>query len=123
MVSGAAARLIAAKPDLVPDQVKALLVAGAVDLPDHKSSDGAGRIDLRRSLVAPVPSAEAAKQRFEPAVLDLEKLRRELAQDDDGAVGPGSQWNGRRWSGRRWSGRRWSGRRWSGVTWSDGTAG
>ena len=111
VTSGLAARLIQARPWLNPDQVKALLVAGAVDLRDPRSADGAGRIDLRRSLMAPVPDPEAARQRFEPAVLDLEKLRRELA-DDDEALGPGAQWNGRRWSGRRWSGRRWSGVSW-----------
>jgi serine protease AprX len=111
VTSGVVARLISARPWLVPDQVKALLVAGAVDLPDPRSADGSGRIDLRRSLAAPTPDRDAAKQRYEPSVLDLEKLRREL-RDDDEALGPGAQWNGRRWSGRRWSGRRWSGVKW-----------
>jgi serine protease AprX len=113
VTSGVAARLIAARPWLDPDQVKALLVAGAVDLVDPRSADGAGRIDLRRSLAARTPDREAARQRWAPAVLDLEKLRREL-DEDDSALGPGAQWNGRRWSGRRWSGRRWSG-----VSWID----
>jgi serine protease AprX len=111
VTSALAARLIDARPWLNPDQVKALLVAGAVDLPDPRSADGAGRVDLRRSLALPTPDAEAVKQRWEPAVLDLRKLRREL-DDDDEALGPGAQWNGRRWSGRRWSGRRWSGAKW-----------
>jgi serine protease AprX len=111
VTSGLAARLIDARPWLNPDQVKALLVAGAVDLPDPRSADGSGRVDLRRSLALPTPDAEAVKQRWEPAVLDLRKLRREL-DDDDEALGPGAQWNGRRWSGRRWSGRRWSGAKW-----------
>ena len=111
ITSGLAARLIAARPWLAPDQVKALLVDGAVDLVDPWFADGAGRIDLRRSLSAPVPDLADVRQRFQPAVLDLEKLRREL-EDDDGAFGPGAQWKGRRWSGRRWSGRRWSGAQW-----------
>jgi len=111
VTSGLVARIIHARPWLNPDQVKALLVAGAVNLPDPRSADGAGRVDLRRSLAAPTPDAEAAKQRFAPAVLDLQKLREELAEND-GALGPGAQWNGRRWSGRRWSGRRWSGAKW-----------
>ena len=111
VTSGLAARLIDARPWLNPDQVKALLVEGAVDLPDPRSADGAGRIDLRRSLALPTPAAWDVKQRWEPAVLNLEKLRREL-DDDDEALGPGAQWNGRRWSGRRWSGRRWSGAKW-----------
>jgi serine protease AprX len=118
VTSGVAARLLSARPALTPDQLKALLVAGAVDLVDPRSADGAGRVDLRRSLAAAVPSREAARQLWAPAILDLRALRRELAEDDNGQVGRGSQWNGRRWSGRRWSGRRWSGRRWSGASWS-----
>ena len=112
VTSGLAARLIAARPWLVPDQVKALLVAGAVDLPDPRSADGAGRVDLRRTLALPTPDREAVRQRWAPSVLDLDKLREELDGDDDPALGPGAQWNGRRWSGRRWSGRRWSGASW-----------
>ncbi|HEX5619290.1 MAG TPA: S8 family serine peptidase [Solirubrobacteraceae bacterium] len=111
VTSGLAARLIAARPWLNPDQVKAMLMDGAVDLPDPRSADGAGRVDLRRTLALPTPDAWAVKQRWEPAVLDLRKLEREL-DDDDEALGPGAQWNGRRWSGRRWSGRRWSGAKW-----------
>jgi serine protease AprX len=110
VTSGIVARLIAARPWMNPDQVKALLMDGAVDLPDPRSADGAGRVDLRRSLAAPTPDADEVRQRWEPAVLDLEKLRRELRDDDE--LGPGAQWNGRRWSGRRWSGRRWSGAKW-----------
>jgi serine protease AprX len=111
ITSGLVARLIAARPWLAPDQVKALLMDGAVDLPDTRSADGAGRIDLRRSLLEPVPALADVRQLFAPAVLDLQKLRRELAEED-GALGPGAQFGGRRWSGRRWSGRRWSGAKW-----------
>jgi serine protease AprX len=111
VTSGVVARLLSAKPWLNPDQVKATLAQSAVDLPDPRSADGAGRVDLRRALALPTPDADAVKQRFQPAVLDLEKLKRELS-DDDSALGPGAQWSGRRWSGRRWSGRRWSGAKW-----------
>ncbi len=112
ITSGLVARLLSAKPWLNPDQVKATLTRSAVDLPDPRSADGAGRVDLRRALELPTPDAGQVAQRFEPAVLDLNKLRRELMQDDDD-LGPGAQWNGRRWSGRRWSGRRWSGAKWT----------
>ena len=111
ITSGVAARLIAARPSLNPDQVKALLVAGAVDLPDPRSADGAGRVDLRRSLALPTPDADAVKQRWALSVLDMDRLRRELNGHDED-LGPAAQWNGRRWSGRRWSGRRWSGAKW-----------
>ena len=112
ITSGLVARLLSAKPWLNPDQVKATLIQSAVDLPDPRSADGAGRVDLRRALGLPTPDADSVAQRFEPAVLDLNKLRRELMHGDDD-LGPGAQWNGRRWSGRRWSGRRWSGAKWT----------
>ncbi len=49
VVSGLAARLLAQRPGLTNDQLKALLRAGAVDLADPASADGAGRVDLARS--------------------------------------------------------------------------
>ena len=111
VTSGLVARLLSAKPWLNPDQVKAVLTQSAVDLPDARIADGFGRIDLRRALALPTPDAATVAQRFTPAQLDVDKLRRELA-DDGTEMGPGAQWNGRRWSGRRWSGRRWSGAKW-----------
>jgi serine protease AprX len=111
VTSGVAARVLSARPDLNPDQLKAVLTSGAVDLRDPRSADGAGRIDLRRALAVPTPSPADARQRFAPSVLDIDKVKRELGIDDDG-MGPGAQWEGRRWSGRRWSGRRWSGDSW-----------
>ena len=111
VTSGLVARLLSAKPWLNPDQVKAVLTQSAIDLPDPRIADGFGRIDLRGALALPTPDAVAVAQRFTPAQLDLDKLRRELT-DDGSEMGPGAQWNGRRWSGRRWSGRRWSGAKW-----------
>ena len=117
VVSGIVARLLSAKPELAPDQVKALLKAGAVDLPDPREADGAGRVDLKRTLAAPVPAAESVRQTWEPAYLDRRGLARALHDNDEYATG------GAEWSGRRWSGRRWSGRRWSGASWIDSLVG
>jgi serine protease AprX len=120
VVSGLVARLLEARPDLTPDQVKALLRAGAVDLPADVSADGAGRVDLARALALPTPPAAA--QPFEPAVLDLNALWSDLMDEASGtapAVGTGENgWTGRSWSGRSWSGRSWSGRSWSGSDWN-----
>jgi serine protease AprX len=121
VVSGLAALLLEARPELTPNQLKALLKAGAVDLPADVSADGAGRVDLARSLALPTPSIEESAQPFEPAVLDLHALWEDLFDEATGeapGVGTGENgWTGRRWSGRSWSGRSWSGRRWSGSDW------
>jgi serine protease AprX len=123
VVSGLVALMLEARPDLTPNQVKALLKAGAVDLPADVSADGSGRVDLARSLALETPSAEAAAQPFEPAVRDLHALWQDLFDEATGSapgVGTGENgWTGRRWSGRSWSGRSWSGRSWSGADWGD----
>jgi serine protease AprX len=116
VVTGVAARLLSVHPELTPDQLKAMLVAGAVNLPDPREADGAGRVDLERSLAAPVPSADAARQTWLPAIINRRALLRAVFDNDEYEAG-GAEWAGRRWSGRRWSGRRWSGRRWSGASW------
>ncbi|HYI19392.1 MAG TPA: S8 family serine peptidase [Solirubrobacteraceae bacterium] len=121
VISGLAALLIEARPDLSPNQLKALLRAGAVDLPDDVSADGRGLANLANSLTVPTPSPETAAQPFARAVLDLRILWSDLISESMGegrTIGAGENgWTGRRWSGRRWSGRRWSGRRWSSDEW------
>jgi len=118
VVSGVAARLLSARPWLSPDQLKAVLVAGAVDLPDPRDADGAGRVDLSRSLAARVPNTYEARQGWEPARPSPRSIARAFVDPDEYEAGD-AEWAGRRWSGRRWSGRRWSGRRWSGASWID----
>jgi serine protease AprX len=122
VVSGLVALMLEARPDLTPNQVKALLKAGAVDLPADVSADGAGRVDLARSLTLETPGHADAAQSFQPAMLDLYALWTDLRDEARGTapgVGTGENgWTGRRWSGRSWSGRSWSGRSWSGGDWS-----
>jgi serine protease AprX len=114
VVSGLSALLLSARPDLDPDQLKALLERGAhaVAVPggpgEVAAAAGSGSVDLDRSLALPAPRTE---QRFPAAVLDL-------FGPGGRDMGPGSaEWAGRRWSGRRWSGFKWAGRRWSGAAW------
>ena len=42
-------------------------MVGAVDLPDPREADGAGRVDLARTLAAPVPDDASVRQGWEPA--------------------------------------------------------
>ena len=110
VVSGVAARLLQQRPNLTNDQLKALLEAGAAEVPGPAAATGAGRVDLARSAELRTPPRGRSKQRFPAAVLDLDGLEQE--------VGAGDFWDGRRWSGMKWSGRRWSGMKWAGMKWS-----
>jgi len=113
VVSGIAARLLGQRPELTNDQLKALLRAGAVDLADPPSADGAGRVDLARSEALPTPGPSV--QRWPVATPDLKRLfKRGKRELETGAT----SWNGRRWSGMKWSGRRWSGMKWAGMKWN-----
>jgi serine protease AprX len=122
VVSGLAAQLLQQRPWLSPDQVKALLVSGAVPVGgDTKSAEGAGEVDAAASGAQPAPSASSAAQRFPLAVLDLRRLR-SVGSHRHSAIGDdrwaGSTWSGSTWSGSTWSGSTWSGSTWSGSTWS-----
>ena len=56
VVSGAAALLLSQRPDLTPDQVKALLTGTARSLPGATTAQqGAGLIDLAAAMNAPTP--------------------------------------------------------------------
>jgi serine protease AprX len=111
VVSGLAALLLERRPGLSPDQVKALLRAGAGHVAGGVAATGAGRVDAAASAALGTPDRGAVAQRFPDAVLDLRQLEHR-GRDKDRVGAGAAQWNGRRWSGRRWSGRRWSGAEW-----------
>jgi len=120
VVSGAAALLIAQRPALSPDQVKALLRSGARPLAGADAwLQGAGAIDVAASSAAVAPRV---RQSFLPARIGgwlRQSPRIQYAVENlKGSRWSGSRWSGSRWSGSRWSGSRWSGSRWSGSRWS-----
>jgi serine protease AprX len=146
VVSGVAALLLEQRPDLAPDQVKALLEDGAsiVDAPGggaplpikpERKGRGHGRGHGRDVVVSdpgtattdPVEAAEGAGlvNGGRSAALPAPGLP-DVTQTWPPAVDTGvfDQRGGpmhagdTRWAGRRWSGRTWSGRTWSGRTWS-----
>jgi hypothetical protein len=128
VVSGLVAQLLQQRPGLSPDQVKALLVSGAVPVDGaDASAEGAGEADAAGSAAQPTPSASAVAQSFPRAVLDLRRLNltgtnRHSAIGDDrwaGSTWSGSTWSGSTWSGSTWSGSTWSGSTWSAASWGD----
>ncbi len=139
VVSGAAALLISDRPDLSPDQVKALLMSTASRLPDASTeAQGSGLIDVAKALEARAPtlnqdwerstgsgSLEAARGSVH---LALDGATLEGERDIFGATwdGPawgelaarGLSWEGGTWNGHAWTGLSWSGLSWSGLSWS-----
>jgi serine protease AprX len=140
VVSGAAALLISQRPELTPDQVKALLTRTAEPIPGATTAQqGAGLVDLATAKDTATPAD--AKQTFavSTGVGSLEAARgsvhvtvggREIRGEVDvrgkafdvrkWATGlrNGGNWNGMSWSGMSWSGMSWSGMSWSGMSWS-----
>jgi serine protease AprX len=136
VVSGAAALLLQQRPNLTPDQLKALLVSTARPLKHATQAEqGAGVLAVEAARAAKTPTA--ATQAWPTATgtgsLELARGSAHLS-DPDGVALTGEQdvfgqaWDGRMWSGRMWSGdswtadgwlgRMWSGRMWSGDNWT-----
>jgi serine protease AprX len=125
VVSGAAALLLQENPNLTPDQVKALLVAGANPVPGASSlTEGAGLVNVGAAAALPVPDAV---QQFPSASLSaiLNAARSSNVQVDPGGTGKNlaaNRWSANRWSANRWSANRWSANRWSDSSWGDPTS-
>jgi serine protease AprX len=147
IVSGAVATLLSQRPELTPDQVKALLMQTAVPLPNADPvAQGAGLINLKEAREAKTETIAGAVQTWprSSGLGSLELARGSVAVEDDqillqgeqtifgdawdptvwtasswdGTSWSGGQWTGRTWSGDCWCGASWAGRTWSGRTWS-----
>jgi serine protease AprX len=142
VATGLVASLLEARPNLTPDQVKAVLQATAKKVPGSVlAAQGAGMVDLESALALP---AVATTQAFPSStgLGSLEKARGtshvsldgvELEGEKDvqsGAWVPGiwaplsragTAWFGGVWNGQVWAGDGWllGGTDWSGRTWRD----
>lgn len=140
VTSGAAAVLKAARPDLSPDQVKALVTGTAYDVTGSARATGAGGLDLAAAEAAPAPAVSAPRGRGrgnDPVLSDSANAwaayLQALADDDPAAaanawaqLSPAArQWAARQWAGldeaaRQWAARQWAARQWAGdaETWA-----
>ena len=144
VTSGAAALLLSQRPNLTPDQVKAILTSTARTLPGADAlAQGSGLINLKGALTAPTPSCtECQNFTTSDGTGSLEGARGSLhltqaippgdspkpfanvqlvltgEQDIFGHPWDGNSWSGNSWSGNSWSGGNWNGNSWSGNSWS-----
>ncbi|MDQ3660123.1 MAG: S8 family serine peptidase [Actinomycetota bacterium] len=129
VVSGAAALLLDKRPELSPDQVKALLTSTASHLRNADPvAQGDGALDLKAAAAARTPEAiqehvpsdgtgslEAARGSTH-VEMDGDALSGE--QDIFGEAWDGVTWARNSWSGTSWSGGLWNSEVWAGDSWS-----
>jgi hypothetical protein len=146
VAAGVAALVIQARPTITPDQLKALLKATAVPLPNaDKRAQGSGLVNLakiaRNQVMTPIAaqlwglstgtgSLEAARGSLHLVAADGTELRGEQDIFGEpwngvlwsttslaGASWVGGQWNANAWSGNAWSANAWSGNAWEANAW------
>jgi serine protease AprX len=144
VVAGAAALLLEQRPELTPDQVKALLTGTAKALPSgDRKAQGNGLIDLAAASAAATPNAVQTWERA-TGTGSLDKSRGTAIVKHKGKELRGeTDFTGKKWdapkfakmlkkaaegkgplkgavsaSGLSWSGLSWSGLSWSGLSWS-----
>jgi serine protease AprX len=124
VVSGAVALLLERRPELAPDQVKALLRSSAAALTGvGAEAQGNGRVDVAAALAAATPDPVAVRQIFPPARLNgsILYLLRGVSGRRQAEVEPvspeGAKWSGAKWGGSSWGGSSWGGSSWGGSSW------
>jgi serine protease AprX len=138
VASGVVALLLAARPELTPDQVKALLVSTAAPLPTGDANrQGAGR--LRYHVAVATPAPEATQELTATGLGSIEASRGgvnvvAMCNDEptviageidvqceawDPEAWTASDWTGEAWTGVSWKGADWTGVSWKNIAWSD----
>ncbi len=139
VVSGAAALLLQQRPDLTPDQVKALLTSSADRLDWVLTTlQGGGMLDVAAAAAAPTPDAvqtwprstglgslDAARGTIR-VTLDGAPISGEITAFGDGwdavvrldLIGTSGAWTDGAFSGSSWTGSSWTGSSWTGSSWT-----
>jgi serine protease AprX len=127
VTSGAVALLLQKRPTLTPDQVKAVLMATANPLPKVTSyAKGAGELNIKAAVGAPVPSAYTQLWPRSTGTGSLEQARGTAhVTDPDAGVDltgetdiMGQPWNAAAWAANATSGTAWTGGTWNGSVWT-----
>ena len=145
VVSGAAALLLSYRPELTPDQIKALLRNTAAPIPNWSEAyQGRGLINIVAAAKTPTPdNAEQTWERstglgsleasrgtqhvnLDGVVLEGEMTAFGTKWDPNawveastlGASWTGASWTGASWTGASWTGASWTGASWTGASWT-----
>ncbi len=138
ITSGAVALLLAARPELTPDQVKSLLMSTASPLNGQaRNTQGTGRLQLEAAVKGTAATTSQALAANGLGLIDASRgegrvtaacdgvqveIRGEIdvrCRPWDAARWAGSAWTGDAWTGVAWKGSEWNGVAWKGVGWSD----
>ena len=142
VTAGLAALLLQARPELTPDQVKAILRHTAAPLSSASTTaQGMGRVDLAAALAAPAPATAQTLTAGGMGSIEASRGGMNVESDCDGDgvrelikgemdvrcqawdPGPwtGGAWTGGAWTGGAWTGGAWTGGAWTGGAWTDAT--
>nr|WP_240939804.1 S8 family serine peptidase [Planosporangium flavigriseum] len=141
VVSGAVALLLQDRPNLTPDQVKAVLKSSATPLTKGKAATmRLGALNLAAALNQRTPavtqtylramgvgSIEAGRgsshvaDRGMPLVGEKDLFGMFIAADWSSRSAAGTAWKGGQWMGRRMAGDGWTGTSWTSQTWASAT--
>ncbi len=127
VMSGAAALLLSADPDLTPDQVKALFKANTTRaVPHNHMFSGNGVIQVDEAWQAAENHVPRKVQSWPTSdgtgLLEAARGPVHMVINGDPIVGEvtvlGTVWDGVRWTGVRWTGDAWMGVRWTNAAWT-----
>ena len=120
VVAGAAANLLAARPNWTPDQVKGALMASAAPLPaSPQLSVGVGTVRAHRALaIESPPNPNAALNSYLTSDPSGGSLPVFDAASWTSAAQSSASWSSASWSSASWSSASWSSASWSSASWS-----
>jgi serine protease AprX len=129
VVSGSVALLLQQRPNLTPDQVKALLVQTADPIIGGDPIDsGAGQVDIAQAASIPADEAGEVEQRYRAGTgLGTLEGARGAAHVIDPETGTplvgeqdifGAPWEPKRWAHQAHAGKAWKGGTWNGTLWT-----
>ena len=134
VTAGAVAAVLAARPELAPDDVKALLMGTAYRGAGLRDADaaGLGGVDAGRAMVAPLPQREPDRRPPvvgtlpDPDVAAWHAYVSAVRAGDAAAaarswadLSPAARsWAARSWAARSWAARSWAARSWAGEDWT-----